>query len=655
MPMKCEVAERELSARLDGEVDQADTRADATLSEHVATCARCREFEARIGRIHELARVQPAGPVPDLVPAIMAEVRRQRGRRGPVITMPLRRPGPAVGRYAAAFVAGAVAAALVLGGLPLLRRGPSPALASEIPRRVAEASRQVTEYRASFRIEERNFHPLVPVRRFTATVSFRAPESFRAEVRDESRYPDGQWPRNDLLLAGDGPRWLVQGPITCPREALPACPLEGREERAVRGREPFDHDTPLPTDVVVPVQTLAGTDRVRVVGEGTVLGRDVVVVELPYRDATPLFGYLNAAGSWRPFYPLDPVRVSLDAETWFPLAYEVWPGASSERRLWAVRNGLPNEAADAPVLRVEAQTFDESIPEGWDSGTTVFGPARDQGFREVPFGSLTRTALALPADRAGLRAYRAGTFASGGRPRDEILVSYARGLTWLKIRQTREWRSPELFGNVGPLTAPVRLPGGGGIAYYEPATFSLGRRISIHARGQDLYLESNLPRQDLLRVAGSLAVQGEPVPRRWLVRRWPGGVIRQQVSLEQASLEAPYLLLPRALPAGFRPWVAQVMRQGPRTAVSVYFRRPGTELDGVGIVLHQAPNTPLPPPMDPDVFAVRVRGTLGRYSPVRGELEWVEDGVYRSLGGSALDLAELLGVARSLEVPGVGA
>jgi hypothetical protein len=80
----------------------------------------------------------------------------------------------------------------------------------------------------------------------------------------------------------------------------------------------------------------------------------------------------------------------------------------------------------------------------------------------------------------------------------------------------------------------------------------------------------------------------------------------------------------------------------------MFFRRPGTELDGVGIRLHQADGEPLPPPVDPDVLAVRVRGVIGRYSPLRAELEWVEDGVYRSLRGTALDLAGLLQVADSL-------
>jgi hypothetical protein len=80
----------------------------------------------------------------------------------------------------------------------------------------------------------------------------------------------------------------------------------------------------------------------------------------------------------------------------------------------------------------------------------------------------------------------------------------------------------------------------------------------------------------------------------------------------------------------------------------MFFRRPGTELDGVGIRLHQADGEPLPPPVDPDVLAVRVRGVTGRYSPLRSELEWVEDGVYRSVRATALDLTGLLRVAESL-------
>jgi hypothetical protein len=642
--MRCDLVERELSARLDGEMDVGS---DGPIAEHIETCSRCRAFEAQIHRIHELARVQPAGPVPDLVPAIMAQVRRERAPRpGAVITLP--RPSPVWGRHTAAFVAGAVAAALLLGGLPLLRRGPSSALASEIPGRVAQASREVAAYRATFLIEERNFHLRVPVRRLTAAVTFRAPEEFRADVRDLTRYPAGSWPRNDILLAMDGERWLVEGPVTCPREALPACPLEGRERRAVRGREPFDDDTPLPTDVVVPVRTLAGNERVRVVGEEEVLGRPVVVIELPYRDATLLFAYLQAAGSWRPFYPLDQVRVALEAETWFPLRYEVWPSAAPERRLWSVRNGLPDERPGAPVFRAEAASFTESVPDDWQPGVEAGGRASsDQGFRDVSFASLPGK-LIVPGDLLGLRPYRAGVFVGTGRPRDETLVSYTKGLTWLKVRETRSWSGRRLFGDIGPLAVPMRPPGGG-VVYYEPATADLGRRVSIHARGWDIYLESNLSREELLRVAGSLPVAGMETPGAWRTRRFPGGVISQQVPVALAAAGRRWVLLPSSLPSGFNPWIAEeAWSESGVIGVTVYFRRPGTELDGLGIRLHQAVRTSLPPPMDPDVLAVEVRGTIGRYSPIRGELEWVEDGVYRSLGGTALDLAGLLRMAESL-------
>jgi hypothetical protein len=113
---------------------------------------------------------------------------------------------------------------------------------------------------------------------------------------------------------------------------------------------------------------------------------------------------------------------------------------------------------------------------------------------------------------------------------------------------------------------------------------------------------------------------------------------------------APYLLMPSRLPPEYR--IASIHVD--RSAVTVHFRRPGAELDGGGIRLHQAEGVGLPPPLEAEVVAVAVRGVTGRYSPIRGELEWVEDGIYRSLGGSSLagsplDLEGLLSVARSLE------
>ena len=646
--MRCEASQREISARLDGAPNRRLTEA---LESHLSICTRCQSFASGADRIRVLARIQSAAPVPDLVSRIMAEVERER-RRQPVRQL-IHRDWR---RYAAAFAAGAAAAALLVGGLPGVRRGPDPALATEIPRLVFESSTQVTSYRAIFDIKESNFVPSPPlsylnVRRFVAQVAFESPERFRAVIKDRTRYPAGPWPRNNLVLGVDRDRWLFEGPATCPRESLPDCAVGGREVRSVQGREPFDGDALLPADVIVPVRTLSGSDRVRIAGEGSLLGRPVVTVEVAYRDATPLFAYLRTGGSWRPFYPLDRVRVSLDRETWFPLAYEVLPAGGAERDRWAVQNSLPHEPPGRTVFVARARWFDtEPQPKGWTPLAVARHSARDEGFHDQSLAVVTARSgyrPVLPADTAGLRMYRTGTLTSRDRPPDEALISFTRGLSWLKMRQTRSWSQPEPFGDIGALATPIRL-GRSGVAYYEPATTMLGRRMWIHAPGLDLYLESNLPREDFVRVASSFPIRGVAAPRRWLVRRLAGGITVERTSLARARAAVAYLLLPRYLPPAYRLGPVHVVRAAGRFGVTMFFRRPGTELDGVGIRLHQADGEPLPPPVDPDVLAVRVRGVTGRYSPLRSELEWVEDGVYRSVRATALDLTGLLRVAESL-------
>jgi hypothetical protein len=629
--VRCDAVERELSARLDGAVER---RLDHTLASHLAACPRCRAFQADTSRLRDLVRIEVAGTVPDLVPRIMAEVRREAVvRRLPVRPIRLRRPA-AWGRYAAAFVAGAVAAALVAGGLPGMRRGPDPALATEIPGRIARAANLVTSYRAGFHIVELGFHPSVDRRVFDAEIAFRAPERFRAVVTDRTEYPSSAWPRNDLTLAVDADRWLLDAPRTCPRQALPGCAFPGRDVTLIHGREPFDGEAHLPTDIVLPVGTLAGTDRVRVVGDAEVLGRDAVVVELAYRDATPLFGFLQAGGSWRPFYPHDRVLVSLDSETWFPLAYEVRAVDSPVRSLWSARNALPAERPGQLLFRADARSLGPGPAASWRPRPETAASPRDHGFRTIAAEALQTQAgyrPLIPSDLRGLRPYRSGMPSSSSRPSDEVVLSFTRGLSWLVLRETRSWTEPALFGGLGALAQPVHLSGGG-IAYYEPATGMDGRRLAMHARGWAVALESNLPRRELVRIAASLPLRGHAVG--WL----------DQTPVSRAVGSAPYVLLPRRLPAGYRPWTAQVGRD----YVTVYFRRAGAELDGIGIRLHQERGVPLPPPVDPEVLAVQVRGVEGRYSPARGELEWVEDGVYRSVGGTALDLPGLLDLARSL-------
>jgi predicted anti-sigma-YlaC factor YlaD len=69
--MNCERCRTALSAQLDGEDPGVP---QAALDTHVAGCATCREFAAGAYRLHRMARIAPAEPVPDLSAAIMAAV-----------------------------------------------------------------------------------------------------------------------------------------------------------------------------------------------------------------------------------------------------------------------------------------------------------------------------------------------------------------------------------------------------------------------------------------------------------------------------------------------------------------------------------------------------------------------------------------------------
>jgi hypothetical protein len=68
-----------------------------------------------------------------------------------------------------------------------------------------------------------------------------------------------------------------------------------------------------------------------------------------------------------------------------------------------------------------------------------------------------------------------------------------------------------------------------------------------------------------------------------------------------------------------------------------------------GVVLVQTPGTALAPPVEIDARGVEVRGQIGRYSPDRGELEWVERGVTVSVRSQSLSLRELLGIAAQMK------
>lgn len=665
--MDCKRAEALISARMDGE--RLRPKVEAALERHVASCLSCTRFTEGAWRIREAVRFKVMGPVPDLVERIMAGVREEAGAPGPgrlrlrpdLLPLrprpsPLGPPGPRrrwrteLARLAAALLAGAVVGStIVAGGLWPARRSDDVAVAADIPGRVIRAAIGLDAYHARFTLVERNFRPEVPFREFTVSVWFVAPERFRMEVVDHTAYPDASWPRNDLSLIVDGSSWYAAGPPPCPPQALPGCPTERREVR-VDNRSPFSESAPIPADLVLPVATLADADRLTLLGRGVVGGRSALRVELAFRDARPLFPFLRQGGAWRPFFPEDRVVLWLDAGNWFPLQYRVFPADDPDRGRWATRNGLPPESPGREVLSASMLSLDVRAPDP-ATFTVPAGPAEDHGARPTTLEAASRAVgyePVIPGRLEGLALYRVvlPPRAPEGPP-DETLVTFSRGLAWLKIQQTRSWRGDDPYGPVGTLAEVVTLPNGA-VGLYEPATEDQGRRLSIHAEGLDLYLETNLPREELLAIAASLPVRAATIPEAWLVRTSGRGEA-QLLPLDAAIRAVPFpVALPEELPAGFRLARAELVEVGGSQGLNLYFQPEDADLVESRIRLHLEPRAELPPASSAAQSAVDVGGREGRWTPSRHQLEWVGDGVYHSLDAPGLGLEELLAIARSL-------
>jgi hypothetical protein len=221
------------------------------------------------------------------------------------------------------------------------------------------------------------------------------------------------------------------------------------------------------------------------------------------------------------------------------------------------------------------------------------------------------------------------------------------------VARVTEWDQDRPFG-VGPFAEAVRLPSGG-IGLYEPASDTEPRRIAIHTTNGEVLLATNLPRATLERVAASLPVQVLPVPSAWRVHRWAGGVVEDGLSPQEAIARAGFgIQLPEHLPDAYRGMSARLIRTPAGRTLTIVYRRPAAELGGAGLILTQAVGQTLAPPTERGAVAVRVGGAVGRWSPGRHILEWMDQDVYRAVSSSTLDLATLVRVAESLRPPGPG-
>jgi outer membrane lipoprotein-sorting protein len=640
-------ARRALSERMDGE--HLSSRTVAALERHLAACESCRAFDAGAWRLREAARFGVAEPVPDLVSPIMRAVAAQASAHR--LRRPMRAPGgrgrvTALGAVAASVAVGVIAGSLTVGGPWRPGDHTTLATAAEVSAGVAAAAERIDAYQATFAITESD--PTGPAHRrdLTMSVAFRAPEQFRLDVTDHTPGADVRFAGDDLELIVNGDSSYQVAPSACP---IGVCPSR---ERVVRNRLPFSSATPAPTDLILPVSTLVDAREMRVVRAGHVLGRDAIEVMLPFERARPLFPFLELGGRWRPFFPMDRVAIWLDRQSWFPLGYSVYPATGLARRAWELRFGMGPEPTAQPIFQVRAVSIDERAP-GSSTFRIPYAPSpTNEGARAVSIDALDEAVRFTPVTPTvvdGLPLYRAIVPET---ERDAAVLTYSSGLSWLKLDETQASTGDAFFGPIGAHAREVRVAGLG-TAFYDPASIHHGRRLAIHtADGQDLYLETNLSRQRLLAAAAALNISAAPLPATWLTSSSPLGETRR-VTLDEAVTDVPFpLLVPASPPAGYTLTSVETVTVSGVPSVNLYFEADDGAAETGGLRLHEEAASILPPGSAPHEFTVTVRGVTGRWTPDRHQLEWVDDGVYYSLDGGGLELADLAAVADGL-VPAV--
>ncbi len=77
--MDCRIARETLSADLDGEVTSDEGIA---LRLHLTDCGSCQTYEAQLRQLHRSVRIREVDPVPNMVPAVLANARPPRLGRG---------------------------------------------------------------------------------------------------------------------------------------------------------------------------------------------------------------------------------------------------------------------------------------------------------------------------------------------------------------------------------------------------------------------------------------------------------------------------------------------------------------------------------------------------------------------------------------------
>lgn len=384
---------------------------------------------------------------------------------------------------------------------------------------------------------------------------------------------------------------------------------------AKAGLEPFSSDGPVPLDLVLPASGFVGADPPAVLGTRAFGSRTAVGVQVPAAQVNALLAGLRPGGDGREVHPTDVVDLWLDERHLVPLGVVVRAADGPDRARWAARRGYEE---DAGAVIVEARFDDVRLNDARtvdDLAPPDTAGAPDGGFRpgraDVPEPGW------LPP---GMADHASGTVG------DVAVRTWTDGRAWVKVRATDAWTGSRLFGGIGDVVRAVPL--GRGIGYVAED----GTTVAVHGDAVDLVVSGSLAPEDLRRVGASLGVVGRPVPSTWAEH--------STADLADLARVAPGHLL---VPADAWPGPPAVRLDG-RTAVLVY-AGPGDR----AVVLASREDASLSPPFDPDATGVVVRDRVGRWSPSRGELEWVEDGRLWTLRSTTVGLPELVALAGRME------
>lgn len=373
--------------------------------------------------------------------------------------------------------------------------------------------------------------------------------------------------------------------------------------------EPFAGDAPVALDLVLPVAGFTGAAGPASLGSRNLDGRPAIGVRVTAAQVDGLLtGLLLGAES--EVHPTDPVDVWLDRDHLVPMAVVVRAAAGPDRARWAAARGggaagdVVLEARLSQVVVNDARTVD-----GLDAPPAAAGSHYRDGSPTGPTPSW------LPA---GMSPWRSGTAG------DVSIATWTDGRAWIKVRSTATWEGTHLFGDVGRAVRPVPL--GDGVAYAAEG----GNAVAVHAVDVDVVVTGSVGPAALRRVAASLGVRGLRVPAEW----------DEAATATTAEVAAHLDVLVLPDDSGFSPPAARLDGD----TATLVFAGPGERL----LILVTRPGSVLTPPLDPDAVGVVVRGRDARWSPSRGDLEWVEDGQVWSLRTRTIGLGELVGLADRL-------